>query len=971
MSFDLNVKNEDDGKKILSSSAPVAASAIKFLTRQLIGLISLNLLVFLIAFILLKGDRKSCEIRALTAAENLSLVLEHDIADSYEKVDISLQDAIDELAPILSGPHKDTTQIDAIISRIKKRLPILSGLRASDADGNMLYGMNKNDVVHVSISDRDYFKQLKNDKSTGLVISTPVKGRVTGTWSIVLARRITMQNGEFGGVAAATIPLDYFNSRFITLKLGTNGSIGLRDDSLRLIVRYPAPKGNLGIGSTKVAEEFTNALKDYPNIGSYSSGLSSLDGIQRIHSYRRNNTYGFIINAGFAYEDILTEWRLLVWRITALISLFVVVSVFYFRHLWRSWMNNQQINSIIQQSEAKFRSYIDNAPDGVFLADETGRYLEVNKAASSITGYSETELLNMSISDLLPFEYLDTGRLNFQQVKEKGSSSIELQFNHKDGSKHWWLVDAVKLSETRYLGFTKEITKRKLAEDQLIESLLFNQQVINCVQEGIVVHDSALYYKVWNPFMERMTGIQTADVIGKLPHEAFPFLEDIGVLGRLHKVLNGELVKTIEVNFQIPGSGKSGLTSDSCDPLINSNGDIIGVIQTVRDITESRKTEERLLQAEKMEAIGNLAGGVAHDFNNKLMVIMGNVALAQMEIDDKEKLLHYLEEILRAAEFSRDLTSTLLAFSRQQVVNPQCLNVNNIVAEILKSLTRLIGEHISITFVPRDGIWGILIDPVQLDQIIMNMAVNARDAMPNGGTFTLETHNVSNPEACISGEKRLSGDYVCMNFSDTGVGMDQETLSHIFEPFFTTKEVGKGTGLGLATIYGIVQQNKGCIDVTSIPGQGTTFKVYLPRHDTIATEATIPDNSIITGVGSILLVEDEDAVRSVTSRFLNNIGYTVYEADHPHKALELVRNLSIHIDLILTDFVMPEMNGKLMMDQILTIRPHIKYLYASGFSSDLAMLDDIASVSNKFVQKPYNLKKLSAQLNQIISNEQE
>jgi len=399
---------------------------------------------------------------------------------------------------------------------------------------------------------------------------------------------------------------------------------------------------------------------------------------------------------------------------------------------------------------------------------------------------------------------------------------------------------------------------------------------------------------------------------------------------------------------------------------------------TIRDNTEKIATEkakrileQQLQQAQKMEAIGNLAGGVAHDFNNKLMVIMGYVTLAQMNIDDSANVLKYLEQINLAAEHSRDITARLLTFSRRQVIDSQILNPNNVIAEALMSLSRLIGEHISITFVPDDNLWNVQIDPVQLDQIVMNMAVNARDAMPEGGTFAIESKNVTYPISCSSNIECVPGDYVRITFSDSGCGMDQDTLSHIFEPFFTTKEVGKGTGLGLATIYGIVSQNDGFIDADSTPGSGTYFKVYLPRHEAPAAELIKSDNVICAGSASILLVEDEEEVRLLIARFLRKIGYSVCDTESPRKALELASDLSIQIDLILTDVVMPEMNGIVMMEQIQKIRPGIRCIYASGYSTDHEYLSEASKAGSNFMQKPYDLIKLSRYLNRAINNNQE
>ena len=382
---------------------------------------------------------------------------------------------------------------------------------------------------------------------------------------------------------------------------------------------------------------------------------------------------------------------------------------------------------------------------------------------------------------------------------------------------------------------------------------------------------------------------------------------------------------------------------------------------------EKANLEYRLNQAQKMEAIGQLAGGVAHDFNNKLMAILGNAELAKMDIHDSDMVMNYLNEIRRAAEHSRDITYRLLAFSRQQVVTPQVLDANKIIADALKSLARLIGEHISISFEPCDNLWNILMDPVQLDQVVMNLAINARDAMPDGGSLIIETRNTTCDISSSSSIDAIPGDYVMVTFSDTGTGMDKKTLKHIFEPFFTTKEVGKGTGLGLATIYGIILQNSGFIDVASNVGYGTEFRIYIPRFSAPKTETAKIADSLYSGSCSILLVEDEDAVRSVTSQFLRKIGYTVHEAATPRAALEFARDFSKQIDLVLTDFVMPEMNGRVMMEQILELRPQLQCIYASGFSTEHVLLSEEAH----FIQKPYDFIKLSGYLKRVLGEREE
>jgi two-component system cell cycle sensor histidine kinase/response regulator CckA len=395
----------------------------------------------------------------------------------------------------------------------------------------------------------------------------------------------------------------------------------------------------------------------------------------------------------------------------------------------------------------------------------------------------------------------------------------------------------------------------------------------------------------------------------------------------------------------------------------------------VRDITERKRAEEekarlesQLIQAQKMESVGRLAGGVAHDFNNMLGVIVGYAELIKSQLVADDPLFKDVLEIEKAANHSRDVTRQLLAFSRKQLIEPRPLDLNDLIKNTQKTLSRLIGEDIELCFNPGEDLWKINFDPSQVDQILINLAVNARDAMLNGGQLTIETANVQLDEAyCREHLADTPGDYVMLSVKDSGVGMDKETLSHAFEPFFTTKEVGKGTGLGLSTIYGIIKQNGGSIHVYSEPARGTAFKIYIPRkmqEDEIA--ATTEDSLVISGSETILLVEDEDMVRDMTTAMLEKIGYSVRVAETPQEALLFCENNDIPIDLLITDVVMPEMNGTELRDRIKAIRPGIKVLFMSGYTSNVIGHHGVLDKGVHFVQKPFGLKGLARKVRDAI-----
>jgi PAS domain S-box-containing protein len=374
------------------------------------------------------------------------------------------------------------------------------------------------------------------------------------------------------------------------------------------------------------------------------------------------------------------------------------------------------------------------------------------------------------------------------------------------------------------------------------------------------------------------------------------------------------------------------------------------------DITERKTLEAQLLQAQKMEAVGRLAGGVAHDFNNLLMAIMGYSELIRTSLVKGDPLYKYSEDILKATERAASLTQQLLAFSRRQVTQPQVLNLNRVVADLEKMLRRLIGEHIEMDIAAGPDLGVVKADPGQIGQIIMNLAVNARDAMPTGGRLILATDNI---EFAASHECRFEnippGHYVRLTVTDTGSGMNEETLAHIFEPFFTTKEVGKGTGLGLPMVYGIVKQNRGCVDVESQPGQGATFKIYLPRIEAAveAPGARVSLAARLEGSETILVVEDEDALRTLLCRFFRLYGYDVLEARHGGEALLICERHPGPIHLMVTDVVMPQMSGKELAGRLASLHPEMTVFFMSGYTdSDLTGYGAPESTQH-FIPKPF------------------
>jgi two-component system cell cycle sensor histidine kinase/response regulator CckA len=410
----------------------------------------------------------------------------------------------------------------------------------------------------------------------------------------------------------------------------------------------------------------------------------------------------------------------------------------------------------------------------------------------------------------------------------------------------------------------------------------------------------------------------------------------------------------------------------------DSENQVIAIRSTVEDITERRRTEEALRKSEeqlrqwqRVEAIGRLAGGVAHDFNNLLMTIKGCSELLLGAFDRRDPRREEVEEILKAADRATALTRQLLAFGRRQVLQPQVLDLNAVVMNMDKMLRRLIGEDIQLITSLEPEVWSVKVDPGMIEQVVMNLAVNSRDAMPSGGKLTIETSNVIHDEEYASHHVSVKpGYYVMLAISDTGCGMDKETQSHLFEPFFTTKDTGKGTGLGLSTVYGIIKQSGGNIWAYSEPGLGTTFKIYLPRVEKAAKgykprlkpkEVGAPG-----GTETILLVEDEEAVRSMVSKVLQNKGYTVLEARHGNEAIKVSERYEGSINLMVTDVIMPQMSGRELAERLASMRPEMHVLYMSGYPDNTIVQHGVLEPGTAFLQKPFTINALELKVREIL-----
>ena len=623
-------------------------------------------------------------------------------------------------------------------------------------------------------------------------------------------------------------------------------------------------------------------------------------------------------------------------------------------------------------SENRFRELVELAVDGILLGSNEGIVIAANRAFCEMCGLSASEILGRHISRL-PFteESVRAAPFRFDLIAEGQVVESQRVLRRPDGREVQVEMRSKMMPDGSYQSIFRDVSERIHSEAALREStelfsLFMHHSPIYTFIKEVTPHQSRVL-QVSDNFVD-MIGMKAKDMIGKTMDQLFPadFAAKISA-DDWHVVKNEKVLKLDEelngrfyTSFKFP---------------IKMGGKTLLAGYTI-DITERKQAEEahvrlsdQLMQAQKMESVGRLAGGVAHDFNNMLGVIMGYTDMSLARLEAQHPLQKNLQEIRKAAERSANLTRQLLAFARKQTISPRVLDLNATVIGMLKMLERLIGEDIELIWLPGADLLPLQMDPSQVDQILANLCVNARDAVEKNGRISIETDNchLEASRAALLSEGR-AGEFVRLTVSDNGCGMDPDTLTHLFEPFYTTKETGKGTGLGLATVYGIVKQNEGFISVKSEPGKGSTIEVYFPAYRDLLANPLEPEPLMPREgrKGKVLLVEDEPAILEMTTMMLEELGCQVLAAADPEEALLLARAHPGRIDLLISDVVMPQMNGRELAAQLLEIHPELKQLFMSGYTEDVIAHHGVLDKGLRFIQKPFTLDDLAAKVAEVL-----
>ena len=679
---------------------------------------------------------------------------------------------------------------------------------------------------------------------------------------------------------------------------------------------------------------------------------------------------------GFHYD--MTAWLVVTVNFTMVDAVLTVAVGAVLGALDKALAREVKSRVALAKERNLLRTLIDAVPDVVFTKDAEGRFVSCNAATLALVGRDrEDEVAGKTEIDLYPRDVADALMAgDADAMAGHPMRNHEERIVDRDGHAISYLTTKVPLKDDAgavvgLVGISRDVTDWKRAEAER-EALLAQLTLqIARMPLAYMFTDRDYRYTRWNAAAERIFGYAEREVLGRTSLETVIAPTSQAAVEKMRRELRAG---SMDANGELECRTKDGRLLTCAwhnTPMFDDAGAYAGTLSLVEDVSSRKSLEAQLRQSQKMEAVGRLAGGIAHDFNNLLSVVLSYSDLALTDLKPNDPLRNDLGEIHRAGSRAAELTRQLLMFSRQQVVAPKVLDLNDVLLGVDKMLQRVVGEDIEVSTVAAPGLGRVLIDPGALEQVVMNLAVNSRDAMPTGGKLTMQTANVALDDHYAKTHLGAKpGAYVRLSVTDTGTGMDEATLARVFEPFFTTKGLGKGTGLGLSTVFGIVEQSGGSVWVESELGVGSTFEIYLPRVEQPVSEAPAASATATPrGTETLLLVEDEDPVRAVAQGILLRHGYVVLAAHDGAEALSMSEQHEGNIDLLLSDVVMPKMSGPVLAERLARERPEMKVLFMSGYTDDATLRHGVLGAELAYLQKPITVETLTRKVREVLDGD--
>jgi PAS domain S-box-containing protein len=852
----------------------------------------------------------------------------------------------------ITGPA-DVEVIRSQFQSLFDNRPFLTSIQVIDGAGRITLGRTAVDTGR-DVSDRDYFIRQRDHPESGLLWGKPIVARSNGEWLVSATLPLRRADGAFDGLIIGTVPLAYFDDVWKVDEELKGLAITLwRDDGV-LLMRSPFDEHV--IGSSTRGEALFSRIRAGQKKGRFET-VSRIDGVQRIVVFRRLDAFpSFILTFAQSTDQVLVAWWRAVWIVVGGWAAAAATIGGFAAWLAREWNARRAL-------EERYRVLFDANPSAMLVySRDTKRFLAVNDVATDQYGWSRDELLAMTIDDFyLPADLPAVRALRQQIVPGIGRFFPELRHRRKDGT----IIDVetnVRMidfeGQPAFLSIARDITTRQAAEKNLTQMEGQYRGLLEAAPDAMVVVDQAGEIVLVNAQAETQFGYRRDELLGQRVTNIIPegFAERL--VADATRSVSDALAQEIGTGIELSGRRKDGTAIPieiMLSPLASADG-VLLVTAAIRNISVRKAAEEQLRQSQKMESVGQLTGGIAHDFNNILFVILANTDALLEDKTFSPEVMESLGQIDKAVQRAADLTRQLLAFSRKQPLRPQQTDLNDLVIETSRLLTRSLGAQIEIDPVLADDLCVVSVDRSQFETALVNLCLNARDAMPGGGRLLIETKTVVlDEEYCIFHTGAVPGTYAMLSVTDAGAGIPAALLNKVFEPFFTTKEVGKGTGLGLSMVYGFIKQSNGHVSIYSEVGQGTSVKLFLPRSGGVAEDAILQDGTPApAGCERILVVEDEPQVRNNVVRQLRSLGYEVSEAPDGASGVSAFEAASLPFDLLLSDVVMPgPLNGKLLAAEVARRWPRTKIVFMSGFTEISSVRHERLDEGALLLSKPF------------------